>query len=111
MAKSNFEKLNFTLKKINDGRGKAKKIINFTIDARDNIILSIQGEEKERIFDSSKEEISLGGKVIEPLLSYVINKWNVMLPYITYQVDKDKVLKYLEEMGCSTVSVYEKKNV
>jgi hypothetical protein len=111
MAKSNFEKLNFTLKNINDKRPKTKKIISFTIDARDNIILSIQGEENERIFDSKNEEISLGGKVIEPFLSYVINKWNVMLPYITYQVDKDKVLKYLEDLGCSTVSIYEKKNV
>ena len=105
------DKLIFSVKSIEDKKSKAKKIESYRIDGSDRIWLTVQGEEKERMFNPQVEEILLGGKVIEPYLSYVINSWNVMLPFITYQNDKEIVLEYLKNLDCTTASVYEKKNI
>ena len=88
------DKLNFLLKR--NKEKKLKKIDSFRIDGKDRIWLKIQGELKEKKFDPENEVILLGGKAIEPMLSYVFNAWNIMLPYVTYASDKEKVESYIK---------------
>lgn len=54
---------------------------------------------KTYIFDDQNEKLFIGGKEFSPLYSFAINKWNVMLPYITYIEDVDKVKDYLKALG------------
>ena len=87
------DKLKFLLRDGSNNKG--IKILNYRIDGSDRIWLKLQKVEKELQYDSNKHLIVLGGKIVEPMLSYAINSWNVMLPYITYRVDKEKVESYL----------------
>jgi hypothetical protein len=88
-------KLNFLLKE--DGK-KAIKILGHSIDGNDRIWLKLQGFKEKVQFNKETQDIVLGGKVVEPMLSYAINSWNVMLPYITYRMDKENVEKYLDSI-------------
>lgn len=99
------EKHNFLLKE--KGK-KAKKIEKHRIDGSDRIWIRVQGSKDEFQFNPDTQVIVLGGKVIEPMLSYAINSWNVMLPYITYRVDKAKVEAYMESIRYD--GNYEKEN-
>lgn len=99
------DKLNFLLRFKDNGK-KGIKILSHRIDGSDRIWLKLQKVEKEVQYNPDKHLIVLGGKIIEPMLSYAINSWNVMLPYITYRVDKEKVEQYIESVRYD--SSYEK---
>lgn len=103
------DKLNFTIRPKGTTKKKNKKILNYRINGRDEIYIKVQGEDSERIFNGETEEIILGGKIIEPMLSYAINSWNVMLPYITYSFHKEQVEKYLESIKYAPT--YEKEDI
>jgi hypothetical protein len=99
------EKLKFLLK---EKEKRARKIVDYRIDGSDRIWLKLYKETKEIQFNPNTQVIVLGGKVIEPMLSYAINSWNVMLPFITYRVDKEKVEAYIESIRY--VGGYEKED-
>lgn len=92
-------KLNFVLKSKKDKKIKGLKIEKITINARDEIYIRVQGAEDDELFNPEMYDITLGGKAVEPLLSFAINEWNVMLPYITYSFHKEQVEKYLESIA------------
>lgn len=99
------EKLKFLLKE--DGK-KTKKVVDHRIDANNNIWLKFYKESGEHLFNPETQTLVLGAKPIEPMLSYAINSWNVMLPFITYRVDKGKVEAYMESIRYD--GSYEKEN-
>lgn len=104
------DKLNFLLRIKNNGK-KGIKILSHRIDGSDRIWLKLQNVEKEVQYNADKHLIVLGGKVIEPMLSYAINAWNVMLPYITYRSDKEKTEKYMESIRYDMDLDYEKEDI
>lgn len=103
------DKLNFTLKKKGDMRKKSIKILNLRIDGSDRIWMRLQGVEGEKLFNPETQEILLGGKVIEPMLSYAINSWNVMLPFITYAFHKEQCEAYMQSVAYKPE--YEKEDI
>lgn len=90
------DKLNFLLCEKNSK--KKIKIEKHRIDGSDRIWLKLQKVEKEVQFNPETHDIVLGGKVVAPWLSYAINSWNVMLPYITYDFHKEQCEKYIESI-------------
>ena len=101
------DKLNFLLA---DKRSKRKiKIEKHRIDGSDRIWLKLQKIDKEVQFNPETHDIVLGGKVIEPWLSYAINAWNVMLPYITYRFHKEQCEAYMQSIAYK--GDYEKESV
>jgi hypothetical protein len=93
------EKLNFTLKEKNSKKAKARRIEKIRINGRDEIFFHFYRDSEEHQFNPETHNIMLGGKIIEPWLSYAINSWNVMLPYITYGFNKEQVERYLESIA------------
>ena len=88
------------------------KVIDYKIKANDDIVLTIITKDKEIkkvIYNEEKHELWLGGKKVEPYLSYAINNWNVMLPYITYSFHKNECLTYIQSIAYD--GVYEKEDV
>ena len=63
------EKLNFLLKV--SGK-KAVKILSYHIDGSDRLWIRVQGKEEKFQFKPEEQDIVLGGKVIEPYLSYTL---------------------------------------
>ena len=93
------EKLNFALKEKNNKKAKAERIEKIRINARDEIYILLYSTDKEQKFNPETHNITLGGKVVEPWLSFAINSWNVMLPYITYDFNKEQAERYLESIA------------
>lgn len=102
------ERLNFLLKEENK---KTRKIAHISIDGQDRVWIRIYGEDERTQFDPEKQKIVLGSKAVEPWLSYAINRWNVMLPYITYRDDKEKVERYLDSVRLDKECDYEEENI
>lgn len=103
------DKLNFTLKKKEDKRKKSIKILKLRIDGSDRIWMKLQGIDGEKQFNPETQEILLGGKVVEPMLSYAINSWNVMLPFITYAFHKEQCEAYMQSVAYKLE--YEKEDI
>ena len=102
------ERLNFLLK---EERKRTRKIAHISIDGQDRVWLRIYGEDERFQFDPEKQEIVLGSKAVEPWLSYAINSWNVMLPFITYKCDKEKVERYLDSVRLDKTCDYEEEDI
>ena len=54
---------------------------------------------KRHKFNEDKHKFYSGGREISPLYCFSINHWNVMLPWITYKEDEEKVKDYLKSVG------------
>ena len=102
--------LKFLLRKQNSTNKNGKKIENVRVDGSNRVWIKLYDFSKEILFDENFDEIVLGGKAIEPLLSYCINEWNVMLPFITYKFNKPQCEAYVESIKYDGVA-YEKENV
>ena len=108
MIKDKVENYSFILRPIGNPTKKAK-IENIRVNGADEIWLKIANLKEEKKFNKEKYEIVLGGRVVEPLLSFCINRWNVMLPFITYKAHKQQCEEYLESIKYD--GVYEKEDI
>lgn len=97
---------------LKEGKGKQKKIIYIKVDGQNRIKFRVEGNDETFFFDESKQSIIVGGKKIVPLYSYLINPWNVLLPYIAYEEDINNIKNYLKSIGSTMYSKEdnEKKN-
>jgi hypothetical protein len=91
-----------------DAGKKQKKIVYYKMKPQNVLIIRVEGNKNDIIYDQNIHIITIGGKKIMPFYSYLINPWNVMLPFITYEEDYESVKDYLRKIGSS---LYEEKNV
>ena len=87
---------------------KQQKINSFRLDVQNHLYLRVEGNKDEVLYSEKIHQITIGSKEIMPFYSYMINCWNVLLPFIAYKEDEENIRKYLKSIGST---IYDKKDI
>lgn len=87
---------------------KQKKLTYMKVDAQNKFFFRVEGSSDLIEYDENKHNITVGGKRILPIYSYLINPWNVLLPFIAYEENIEQIKAYLLSINST---MYEKENV
>ena len=81
-----------------------KKVASWRMDGNERFFVRfrLKSGQSSKEYEMTKDDCGcVGGKRIDPWLSYLTNPWNVMLPYVTYTCNTDFTRDYLLAIGVS----------